>query len=184
MALLSSTAHFVMQILSSAQPRRLASYTPPAVLDDRHLAGATIEHRLHVEETETLAPLVLVVDDHEDSRVIARVVLEAAGLRVCEAACGVEAIDVAVTLQPDVVLLDLILPGIDGWEVARRLRSNPVADDMAIIALTALAQPEERGRAREAGCDEVLTKPVSPAVIARTVRRFLTQRVTAASYRW
>ncbi len=173
-----------MPILSSAQPRRLAPFALPDVLDDRRLAGATIERRPGVEGTETLAPLVLVVDDHEDSRVIARVVLEAAGLRVCEAANGVEALHVATARQPEVVLLDLILPGIDGWEVARRLRRNPEAGEMAIIALTALAQPEERGRARDAGCDEVLTKPVSPAVIARTVRRFLTQRASAASYRW
>ena len=173
-----------MPILSSPQPRHLVPFMPPDVLDDRRLAEATIEHRPCIQAVETLAPLVLVVDDHEDSRVIARVVLEAAGFRVCEAACGVEALDVAATLKPDVVLLDLILPGIDGWEVARRLRSNPDADDMAIIALTALAQPDERGRARDAGCDDVLTKPVSPAVIARTVRRFLTQRVAAASYRW
>jgi len=169
-------------MLSSAQPRRLAPFTPPVVVDDRRLAEAKVDRRPHVEGTATLAPLVLVVDDHEDSRVIARVVLEAAGFRVCEASCGVEALDAATELQPDVVLLDLILPGIDGWEVARRLRRNPDADDMAIIALTALAQPEERGRARDAGCDDVLTKPVSPAVIARTVRRFVTQRVAAASY--
>jgi CheY-like chemotaxis protein len=173
-----------MPILSSAQPRRLVSFPNADAADDRRLAEATIERRPQVEGAKTSAPLVLVVDDHEDSRVIARVVLEAAGFRVCEAACGIEALDVAAKLQPDVVLLDLILPGIDGWEVARRLRSNPDADDMAIIALTALAQPDERGRARDAGCDDVLTKPVSPAVIARTVRRFLTHRVAAASYRW
>jgi CheY-like chemotaxis protein len=182
-----------MRILSSAQPRPLDPFTQTDALDDRRRVEVTIERRPCVERTPTSAPLVLVVDDHEDSRVIARVVLEAAGFRVCEAACGVEALSIVATLQPDVVLLDLILPGIDGWEVARRLRTNPDMDDMAIIALTALAQPDERGRARDAGCDDVLTKPVSPAVIARTVRRFLTQRASAvsavavaevASYRW
>lgn len=136
-----------------------------------------------VEPSATALPLVLVIDDHEDSRIIARLVLEAAGFRVCEAASGVEGLSLAVSLQPAVVLLDLILPGIDGWGVARRLRRDPAADNIGIIALTAVALAEECDRARDAGCDEVLTKPVSPKGIVEMVRRFVGRPKLASTER-
>src|SRR5204862_4448244 len=82
-----------------------------------HVEGTAVRHPV-VRTTSTAAPLVLVVDDHEDSRIIARLVLEAAGFRVCEAASGGAGLSLATTLEPAVMLLDLILPGIDGWEVA------------------------------------------------------------------
>ena len=147
----------------------------------RHELAETNVRRPPAKLAAPPAPLVLVVDDHEDSRIIARVVLESAGFRVRDAACGVEGLTLAKSLRPDVLLLDLILPGIDGWEVARRLRRDADLNGMPIIALTALAQLHERDIARDAGCDEVLTKPVSPSVIVRTVRSFLTRSLSVAS---
>jgi CheY-like chemotaxis protein len=134
----------------------------------RHTIGRT---------TATAAPLVLVVDDHEDSRIIARLVLEAAGFRVREAANGVAALSLAVAIEPDVMLLDLILPEIDGWEVARRLRRDPATTNMGIIAMTALAVRDDHVRARHAGCDAVLIKPVLPKAIVETVCRYVERPV-------
>ena len=111
------------------------------------------------------APLVLVVDDHTDSRLIARLVLESVGFRVAEAESGGEALQVAASLRPAAVLLDLILPGLDGWEVARHLRDGEGGHDVVVIAVTAVGQREEHERALAAGCDSVITKPASPRVV-------------------
>lgn len=121
----------------------------------------------------TVPPLVLVVDDHEDSRAIARLVLESVGFRVAEARTGFEGFRMGVELRPDVVLLDMILPGIDGWEIARLLRANAEAKNARIVAVTALASADDRDRALLAGCDEVLIKPVAPALLLNTVRRYV-----------
>jgi two-component system cell cycle response regulator DivK len=138
--------------------------------------GAGVRHPIG-RTTATAAPLVLVVDDHEDSRIIARLVLEAAGFRVREAASGVAALSLATALEPDVMLLDLILPEIDGWEVARRLRRDPATTNLGIIAVTALALRDDHVRARHAGCDTVLIKPVLPKAIVETVCRFVERPV-------
>lgn len=115
------------------------------------------------------APLVLVVDDHADSRLIARLVLESAGFRVAEAASGDEALRLAAALRPAALLLDLVLPGVDGWHVAQRLRDGEGGADVVVIAVTAVGQREEHARALAAGCDAVLTKPASPRVVLRTL---------------
>jgi len=166
-----------MPILKSTDSAIAESFARP----DR--PATTASRHPCVEPAATGQPLVLVIDDHEDSRIIARLVLEAAGFRVCEAASGVEGLSLAVSLQPAVVLLDLILPGIDGWGVARRLRRDPAADNIGIIALTAVAFPEDCDRARDAGCDEVLTKPMSPKGIVESVRRFVGRPRSASPVR-
>lgn len=122
---------------------------------------------------ETSPPLVLVVDDHDDSRTIERLVLESVGFRVAEARTGREGLRVAADQRPAVVLLDMVLPEIDGWEIARRLRFDPETHDAVIIAVTALASHDDQDRAILAGCDEVLTKPVPPASLLGTVRRYV-----------
>lgn len=127
-----------------------------------------------------LPPCVLVVDDHEESRTIARLVLERAGFRVAEAATGNEGLRLATALRPAAVLLDLIMPGLDGWELARQLHKNPATAGTAIIALTALAMPEDHDRALLAGCDAVLTKPVRPIRIVETVQEFVSPTRVAA----
>jgi two-component system, cell cycle response regulator DivK len=131
--------------------------------------------------TGPFPPLVLVVDDHEDSRAIARLVLESVGFRVAEARTGFEGFRMGVELRPAVILLDMILPGLDGWEIARLLRANADAKNASIVAVTALASADDRDRALLAGCDEVLIKPVPPALLLNTVRRYVA--VSAASGR-
>jgi len=143
------------------------------------VSAAAIRYPL-ARSTAIAPPLVLVVDDHEDSRIIARLVLEAAGFRVREAASGVAGLSLAAALEPAVMLLDLILPEIDGWEVARRLRRDPATSSMGIIAVTALALCDDHARARNAGCDTVLIKPVLPKAIVETVCRFVERPLAAA----
>ena len=118
---------------------------------------------------ERLARTILVVDDDVDARRIARTWLEGAGRRVVEACDGRECLRVARDEQPDVILLDLVLPDIDGWEAARMLRADPATASIAILGLTGLAFPVLRKRAVEAGCDLVLTKPVSPTRLLQEI---------------
>lgn len=126
-----------------------------------------------IAATGTCPPLVLVVDDHEDSRAIARLVLESAGFRVAEAKTGFEGFRMGVELRPSVILLDMILPGLDGWEIARLLRANADVKNATIVAVTALASADDRDRALLAGCNEVLIKPVPPAMLLATVRHYI-----------
>ena len=134
-----------------------------------------------IETSEPTAPLVLVVDDHDDSRAIERLVLESAGFRVVEARNGFEGLRVAAETRPLVVLLDMVLPGIDGWEIARLLRLDENTRHAVVIAVTALAGSEDQDRALLAGCDEVLTKPVPPTAMLDTVRRYVGLPVSAGA---
>jgi two-component system, cell cycle response regulator DivK len=137
------------------------------------LRHTDLSRQSFLSATNRLPPVVLVVDDHEESRTIARLVLERAGFRVAEASTGLEGLRLAGLLRPAAVLLDLIMPGLDGWELARQLHANPATSRAAIIALTALATAEDHDRALLAGCDAVLTKPVRPIRIVETVQHFV-----------
>ena len=137
------------------------------------LRQSDIARQNFLSATNLLPPVVLVVDDHEESRTIARLVLERAGFRVAEASTGSEGLRLAGSLRPAAVLLDLIMPGLDGWELARQLHRNPATSRAAIIALTALASAEDHERALLAGCDAVLTKPVRPIRIVETVEELV-----------
>lgn len=117
------------------------------------------------------SPLVLVADDHDDSRTIARLVLETAGWRVVEARTGTETLRLVREQQPDALLLDIVMPEVNGWEVARRLRADDVCRSTIIIALTALAGSYDREQSFAAGCDDLLTKPVHPRTLLATLRR-------------
>lgn len=128
-------------------------------------ARVTKHTRTHTVASTIVSPLVLVVDDHTDSRLIARLVLESAGYRVAEAESGLEAVRAAAALRPAAVLLDLVLPGLDGWQVAQRLREGEGGPDVVVIAVTAVGQRDELERALAAGCDAVITKPASPRVV-------------------
>ena len=117
-------------------------------------------------------PLVLVADDHEDSRDIARMVLESAGYRVTEATTGLEALAIAFEMRPAIVLLDVIMPDLDGWATARRLRADPSTSRATIIALTALTGARDREESLAAGCDELLTKPIHPRALLAVLDRY------------
>ncbi len=119
------------------------------------------------------AALVLVVDDFQDNREMFAEILSLSGFRVREAENGREALDRAFSEVPDVVLMDLSLPELDGWEATRRLKRDPRTAHVPVVALTGHALAECSRDAREAGCDAFLTKPCLPEVIVDEVRRVL-----------
>jgi len=121
-------------------------------------------------------PLILLVEDREDNRILAKKLLERAGFRVVEATDGREALEQVAAQRPDLVLLDMSLPVVDGWTVARTLRQSPDFKDLLIVALTAHAMDGDRERVLEAGCDEYLTKPIEVAKFIPTIRRILERR--------
>jgi CheY-like chemotaxis protein len=118
-------------------------------------------------------PLVLIVDDVQDNRTIYVLFLKFSGFRVVEAENGEEALAKATTLLPDVIVMDLSLPVMDGWEATRRLKRDPRAKKIPVIVLTGHALPEHAQAAREAGCDMVITKPCLPDQLLETIRRIL-----------
>jgi len=119
------------------------------------------------------SPLVLVVDDYQDAREMYAEYLEFSGFRT-EAACtGVEAVKKAFELRPDVVLMDLSLPVMDGWEATRLLKADAVTRGIPVVALTGHALPCHAESARKAGCDAVVTKPCLPDVLVAEVRKAL-----------
>jgi CheY-like chemotaxis protein len=164
-----------MQTLDSVQP----AASPLTKRPSSPLSGSSATAR-SLSASDLYPPLVLVVDDHDDSRIIARLVLESAGFRVIDARTGFEGLRLALDAKPLVVLLDLVLPGVDGWEIARLLRLESSTRDAVIVAVTAVASTEDHDRALLAGCDEVLTKPVPPTTMLDTVRRYVGLPVPAA----
>jgi CheY-like chemotaxis protein len=118
-------------------------------------------------------PLILLIEDHEDNRNIYRTILEHFGFRVEVAPDGREGLRLAREAVPDLILMDISIPHIDGWEATRQLKGDEATAGIPIVALTAHALPEDRERAREVGCDGYLTKPVEPTRVIEEVRRFL-----------
>jgi CheY-like chemotaxis protein len=118
-------------------------------------------------------PLILVVDDFRDNREMYAEYLQYSGFRVAEATNGQEALDRAFELRPDVIIMDLSLPGMDGWEATRRIKSDGRTNAIPVIALTGHALAGHAQSALEAGCDGVLTKPCLPDKLVKEVRRTL-----------
>jgi CheY-like chemotaxis protein len=119
------------------------------------------------------SPLILVVEDYVDAREMYRDYLTFAGFRVETAADGYEALEKARELRPDLILMDLALPVLDGWEATRRLRADPATADLKIVALSAHALATEGRRAKEAGCDGFIAKPCLPQELAEEISRIL-----------
>jgi CheY-like chemotaxis protein len=107
------------------------------------------------------------VEDNEDGRESLRELLELWGHKVSVAGSGPEGVEMAFAVRPEVALIDIGLPGLDGNEVARRIRSILDEDEMSLIAMTGYGQPEDRRRALQAGFDRYLVKPVDPAVLSQ-----------------
>jgi two-component system cell cycle response regulator DivK len=120
-----------------------------------------------------MAKKVLVVDDNPISRELIHEVLENSDLTVVEAENGEEALNMIVHERPDIVLLDIQLPVFDGYEVLRRVRSDPKLDKLPVIALTAYAMQQDREKAFAAGFDDYVTKPIDAAVLRVRVRKIL-----------
>jgi two-component system, cell cycle response regulator DivK len=118
-------------------------------------------------------PLVLVVEDYQDAREMYSAYLQFSGYRVAEATNGLEAIETAIQLMPDIILMDLALPKVDGWEATKRLKSDPRTKHIPIVALTGHALAGFAEGAREAGCDAFVTKPCLPDALVAEIRRML-----------
>ena len=118
-------------------------------------------------------PLVLVVDDYQDAREMYTEYSSFSGFRVVEAGTGTEAVEKALALRPDVILMDLSLPGMDGWAATRQLKSDDRTKGIPVVALTGHALAGASEGARLAGCDAFVTKPCLPDELVLEVRRML-----------
>ncbi len=112
---------------------------------------------------------VLVIDDEPPIRLLCRVNLEAEGMTVLEAADGPSGLETAKAERPDVILLDVMMPGLDGWSVAERLLEDDRTSDIPIIFLTARAEFRDRARGLDIGGVDYITKPFNPVELAPTV---------------
>lgn len=118
-------------------------------------------------------PLILLVEDFEDARELYRDYLEFSGFAVKTAANGRDAIDMAITLQPDLILMDASMPVLDGWQATRELKGTPATQHIPVLALTAHAFDDARQQAKAVGCDGFVTKPCLPDDLVARVRATL-----------
>jgi CheY-like chemotaxis protein len=123
--------------------------------------------------TNETNPLILVVDDYQDAREMYAEYLQFSGFRVAEARNGNEAVEQAFALKPDLILMDLSLPGMDGWEATRQLKSDDRTRHIPVVALTGHALAGASEGAKKAGCDSFVTKPCLPDDLVIEVRRML-----------
>lgn len=121
---------------------------------------------------------VLVVDDEAPIRLLCRVNLEAEGMEVLEAPDGIAGVETARAERPDVILLDVMMPGMDGWQVAEALVDDQSTNHIPLIFLTARAELRDRARGLELGGVDYITKPFNPVELAPVVEELL-QRVRA-----
>lgn len=127
-------------------------------------------------ESPVVQPLVLVVEDYQDAREMYAAYLSFSGYRVAEATNGVEAIEKTLELMPDIILMDLALPRMDGWEATRRLKMDERTRHIPIVALTGHALAGHAEGARQAGCDAFVTKPCLPDALVAEIERMLSLR--------
>jgi two-component system, cell cycle response regulator DivK len=118
---------------------------------------------------------ILVIEDTEDNRQIVRDLLESAGYALIEALDGLEGVAAAEREHPDLILMDIQLPGIDGYEATRRIRAVPALAAVPIIAVTSYALSGDEAKTRAAGCDGYVAKPFSPRQLLAKIREFLPQ---------
>ncbi len=116
---------------------------------------------------------ILVIEDTEDNRQILGDLLSSAGYELIEAMDGLEGVATAEREQPDLILMDIQLPGIDGYEATRRIRKIPALAKVPIIAVTSYALSGDEAKTREAGCDGYVAKPYSPRQLLAKIREFL-----------
>ena len=126
-------------------------------------------------------PLVLVVEDYQDAREMYAEYLQFSGFRVAEARNGNEAVAQAFSLRPDLILMDLSLPGMDGWEATRVLKADERTKHIPVVALTGHALAGASEGARKAGCDSFVTKPCLPEDLVKEIRKVLEQHAASAA---
>jgi CheY-like chemotaxis protein len=128
-----------------------------------------LEERGMADTTKT----VLLVEDNEDNRTVYRTILEHFGYGVIEARNGEDGVRMAREDDPDLILMDISIPLIDGWEATRILKGDPATAEIPIIALTAHALATDRAKATEVGCDGYLAKPCEPRRVVAEVEKFI-----------
>ena len=116
---------------------------------------------------------ILIVDDNEDNRRILRDLLTNAGYAIAEVDTGEAAVATAEAETPSLILMDIQLPGIDGYEATRRIKANPVLAKVPLIVVTSYALSGDDAKALDAGADAYVTKPFSPRALLKTVREYL-----------
>jgi len=144
----------------------------------RHAAEKT-----KIPEHQEKASRILVVEDHHLSLTLLKQLLTAHGYQILETAKGLQAIDLARDEQPDLILLDIRLPDMNGFEVTRLLKQDDQTKTIPIIAVTALASPEYENKGLESGCDAYIPKPITLTNFLRTIESFLNIRpVTVTTF--
>ena len=120
-----------------------------------------------------MSKLILVVEDQEDNRRIIRDLLTSVGYEVMEAVTGEEGVAAAETHRPDLILMDVQLPGLDGYEATRQIKANPDLEHIPIIVVTSYALSGDDVKAFEAGCNAYVSKPFSPRELLAKIREYL-----------
>lgn len=115
---------------------------------------------------------ILLIEDNEQNRYLATFLLEKSGYSVVPASNGATGIELGSSFRPKGILLDIQLPGLDGYEVARALRRNPSLNDVPIIAVTSYAMAGDREKAMAAGCDGYIEKPIDPETFVSEIEKF------------
>ena len=123
--------------------------------------------------TDSAQRRVLLVEDNEDNRVIYRMILEHHGYAVVEAHDGQSGLELARSLRPDLILMDISLPVLDGWEATRQLKEDSQTSSIPVIALTAHALRTDEAKATEIGFDAFVRKPAEPKLVLEIVQRFI-----------
>lgn len=116
---------------------------------------------------------ILIVEDQEDNRIILRRLLSKAGYDLIEAMNGEDGVALALSMRPDLILMDIQLPVMDGYEATRRIKSNAELKSIPVIAVTSYALSGDEAKARAAGCDAYVAKPFSPRQLLAKVREYL-----------
>ena len=120
-----------------------------------------------------MSKLILVVEDQEDNRRIMRDLLTSVGYEVIEAVTGEEGVAAAETHRPDLILMDIQLPGLDGYEATRQIKANPDLEHIPIIVVTSYALSGDDVKAFESGCNAYVSKPFSPRELLAKIREYL-----------
>jgi two-component system cell cycle response regulator DivK len=119
-----------------------------------------------------MKPSVLLIEDNEQNRYLTTFLLEGRGYEVTAAVDGALGVELAGRVLPELILLDIQLPTMDGYAVARALRENPALNDVPIVAVTSYAMPGDREKALAAGCDGYIEKPIDPETFVTEIERY------------
>jgi len=124
-----------------------------------------------------MKPNILVIEDNDQNLYLVTFMLESKGFNVIQAKDGPAGIELAKTFQPALILLDIQLPGMDGYQVARQLSSDPMTKNINIVAVTSYAMMGDKERAFEAGCSGYIEKPINPETFLSQIDEFLPENL-------